>query len=62
MTPSEWSHSEALRTLPVQEGFSLVILIGGGTKKRQAIDIAAAKQKWDRVQEAQEAGGEVEWH
>jgi putative addiction module killer protein len=29
-----------------KEGERLVILIGGGTKKRQADDIAAAKECW----------------
>jgi putative addiction module killer protein len=29
-----------------QESELLVILVGGGTKKRQATDIAAAKERW----------------
>lgn len=29
-----------------QEGQTLVILLGGGTKKRQSEDIAAAKARW----------------
>jgi putative addiction module killer protein len=29
-----------------KDGESLVILVGGGTKKRQSADIASAKEKW----------------
>lgn len=29
-----------------QDGDTLVILLGGGTKKRQSLDIEAAKNRW----------------
>jgi putative addiction module killer protein len=34
------------------DGRRLVILLGGGDKRRQAADIASAAERWDRYREA----------
>jgi putative addiction module killer protein len=35
------------------EGKTLVILLGGGDKRKQSADIAAAVKRWERYQEGQ---------
>lgn len=39
-----------------KDGEILVILLGGGTKKRQATDIATAKQAWGQYKERKKQG------
>jgi putative addiction module killer protein len=39
-----------------QDGQTLVILLGGGTKKRQAEDIATAKARWVEYKERKTRG------
>ena len=41
------------------DGTELVILVGGGTKKRQQADIAAAKTLWTQYKERKR---EQKWH
>ncbi len=40
-----------------KDGDTLVILVGGGTKKRQQADIKAASARWQDYKQRKEAGG-----
>jgi putative addiction module killer protein len=40
-----------------KDGETLVILVGGGSKKRQSVDIAAAKERWAEYKERKRKGG-----
>jgi putative addiction module killer protein len=35
-----------------REGRTIIILLGGGSKRRQQADIAAARERWQRYQQA----------
>jgi putative addiction module killer protein len=39
-----------------QDGETLVILVGGGTKKRQSADIKTAKKRWAEYKERKKQG------
>jgi putative addiction module killer protein len=39
------------------DGKTLVILLAGGTKKRQQIDIGAAKERWSEYKQRKKKGG-----
>ncbi len=43
------------------DGDRLVILLGGGTKKRQSLDIALAKERWQEYKRRRRQGDRV-WH
>ena len=44
-----------------KDGDSLVILVGGGTKKRQQEDINTALARWQDYKERKGAGGGPQW-
>jgi putative addiction module killer protein len=45
-----------------KDGETLVILVGGGSKKRQSADIAAAKERWAEYKKRKRKGDKQPWH
>jgi putative addiction module killer protein len=44
------------------DGQQIVILLGGGTKKRQGKDIASARARWADYERRKGTGGPQSWH
>jgi putative addiction module killer protein len=45
-----------------REGQTLIILFGGGTKRRQWVDIQRSKKLFQEFKERKKAAGKIPWH
>ena len=50
------------RVYMAYDGRQIVILLGGGTKRRQDRDIAVARERWGDYQRRKITGGPKTWH